>query len=134
MISLPWQNLDLVTKSYTPPESIWRISQYYQITTMHSQRKEEPRTVNVQFDLLFFVNQDTPLPASIQSMLLPQQSLPRLLPRGNQVTLCPRIVSPPAGQSRPTGLLCVVLHTLLELGSEVADKTLDGPRKGLTEG
>lgn len=41
---------------------------------------------------------------------------------------------PSARQSLATILACVVTHTSLELGPEVADKALDGPREGLAEG
>lgn len=56
-----------------------------------------------------------------------------LLPGGDQVALCPRVVRPATSQRRATRLLCVILHALLQLRSEVANESLDRPCKGLAK-
>ena len=47
--------------------------------------------------------------------------------------LLPGIGLPAAGQSLTTVLLSKLLHASLQLGAEVANKTLDGPGESLTE-
>lgn len=68
-----------------------------------------------------------PFDAAHLPLLLP------LLPGRHKLALLPGVVVPAPGQRRSARLLCVVCHPLLELGAEVADQTLDGPGKGLSE-
>lgn len=49
------------------------------------------------------------------------------------MTLRPRVVRPSTAQSWTAILCCEVLHPLLQLGSEVANKTLNGPGESLTK-
>jgi hypothetical protein len=56
-----------------------------------------------------------------------------LLAGRDKQTVLMRVVVPATSECLATLCLGVVLNTGLELGTEVADQTLDGPGKGLTQ-
>ena len=73
-------------------------------------------------------------------VVLPPSTLHLLLIRsttlhtgGDQLPFLPRIMLPAASQRLTTVLLGKLLHARLQLGPEVADKTLDRPGKRLAE-
>jgi len=81
--------------------------------------------------LLSFLFQLLPeLPSIIYSFI---RSTPTLHTGRDQLPFLPRVVFPTASQRLAAVLLGKLLHARLQLGPEVADKTLDGPGKRLAE-